>query len=189
MSDTPNNSMALKELSELLDKAQIRFVHVPESEILRVNFGCDHYRDEDGDKCIGIFLTVQPDEHLIVADIPWAYRLEDARDKRAARKALLFVNYAIKAVHFGVDPDDGNEVRARAELWLRGITPTAEFLDASLNRLAGQFDYAARLLWPVWRGGKPELDALIEREMRAADAASRRPRDSGHGGSAPPSER
>lgn len=188
MSDRPNNSLALKELAELLDTAEIRFVHVPESEVLQISFGCDHFRDDDGDKCIGIYLTVQPDEHLIVADIPWAYRLEDARDKGAARKALLFVNYAIKAVHFGVDPEDGNEVRARAEIWLRGITPTAEFLAASIHRLARQFDYAACLLRPVWRRGKPELDALVERRMRPMEEASGRQSEGGRRGTASPAE-
>ena len=179
MSDIHNKSLALRELAELLDKAEIRFTQLPDSDVLRTSFGCDHYRDEDGDKCITIYLTVQPDEHLIVADIPWAYRLEDARDKAAARKAMLFVNYAIKAVHFGVDPDDGNEVRARAELWLRGVTPSAEFIEASIHRLARQFDYAARLLRPVWRGGKRELKALVERQMRPTEvAASRQGRSS-----------
>lgn len=176
MPDSPDNTLALKDLAELLDKAELRYTHATESDVLRVTFSSDHYVDETGDKRICIFLTVQPDEQLVVADIPWAYRLEDARDKHAARKALLYVNFSVKAAHFGVDPTDRNEVRARAEIWLKGVTPSGAYIGAALSRLAGQFDYCARLLGPVWRGGKKELRALVGRDMRAAPARSRQKR-------------
>jgi hypothetical protein len=176
MPDTPDTSLALKDLADLLDKAELRYTHAPDSDVLRVTFSSDHYVDETGDKRICIFLTVQPDEQLVVADIPWVYRLEDARDKQAARKALLYVNFSVKAAHFGVDPEDRNEVRARAEIWLKGVVPSGEFIGAALGRLAGQVDYCARLLGPVWRGGKKELRALIERNMRPAPARFRNKR-------------
>jgi len=166
MPDSPDTCLALRELAELLDGAELRYTHSPESGVLRVSFASDHYVDDSGNKRISIFLSVHPEEQLIVADIPWAYRLEHARDKHAARKALLYVNYAMKAVHLGVDPGDRDEVCARAELWLKGITPSSDWIRAALNRLAGQFDLSARLLQPVWRGGRRELRKLVERGMQ-----------------------
>lgn len=183
MPQSSDKSLALKELAELLDQAELRYIHVPDSPVLGVNYASDFYLDEQGDKRIAVSLSVEPDEHLVIAEIPSAYRLEHARDKRAARKALLYVNYSLKATHFGIDPRDANEVVARAEIWLTGVIPSGRYIGAALTRFAGQFDLAARLLQPVWRGGKRELQSLLEREMRPPEHPPRqRSRGSGSGG-------
>ncbi len=160
------SKLALRDVAEILDRAKLRFTLDAEERYIRTTFTTDHYRDDDGAARVAMYLTVRDQGELLLVDLPYLYRLSDARDKGAARKVLLYSNYCIKSVVFCVDPGDADEVRMRLEVWLEGTQLTAPFLKAQLVRVAAQIDYCDRLIRPVWKRGRRELRALIARNMK-----------------------
>ena len=164
------SKLALRDVAELLDRAKMRFTLDAEERYIRTTFTTDHYRDDEGAARIAMYLTIRDEGELLLVDLPYLYRLSEARDKGAARKALLYSNYSIKSVVFCVDPSDADEVRMRLEVWLEGTQLTAPFLKAQLGRVAAQIDYCDRLIRPVWKRGRRELRALLARNMKPVHA-------------------
>jgi hypothetical protein len=160
------SKLALRDIAELLDRAKLRFTLDAEERYIRTTFATDHYRDDEGAARVAMYLTIRDAGELLLIDLPFLYRLSEARDKGAARKVLLYTNYSIKSVVFCVDPGDADEVRMRLEVWLEGTQLTAPFLKAQLGRVAAQIDYCDRLIRPVWKRGRRELRALMSRNMR-----------------------
>jgi hypothetical protein len=156
----------LHRLAAALDKAGLRFSLDEELQCIQLAFQSEHYLDREGRKSIGMFLSVADGGDLILVEVPFAYRLSEARSRGAARKAILYANFSLKSIQFGIDPDDEDEVRARIELWQIGIDLTPEYIHSHLDRLACQLDYCDRMLRPVWKHGRSELRKVVARKMR-----------------------
>lgn len=175
MDQSESSRRKLHRSAELLEKAGLKFRLEPEPGYIQLNFETEHYRDRDGDKSLALYLSFRDEGELLLVEAPWLYRLADARSRGAARKALLFANYAIKSMQLSVDPSDDDEVRARLELWQPGVDLGEDYLHSHLARLAMQIDYCDRLLRPVWTGGKRELRRLVASNMRVSVPDHERP--------------
>lgn len=166
MPETHTTSITLHDLAQLLDAAELKYALDEKSESIRLGFGMDHYRDQDGDSHVDIRLSLHDNGNFLSIDAPWLYRLSQAAHRTSFIKALAEVNYSIKLVQFGYDPGDQEEVRACLQLYLVDTKPSPEFIRFYAVELARKLDYCHRLLGPVFTEGRPALKALRARRMR-----------------------
>ncbi|MDA1106693.1 MAG: hypothetical protein O2855_08940 [Planctomycetota bacterium] len=170
MLDTTPTSLTLHDLAQLVDAAELKYALDEKSESIRLGFGMDHYRDQDGDAHVAIRLSLDDNGTFLSIDAPWLYHLSQAAHRTSFIKALAEVNYSIKLVQFGYDPGDQEEVRACMQLYLVDVKPSPEFIKFYAVELARKVDYCHRLLGPVFAEGKPALKALRARRMRPIEA-------------------
>jgi hypothetical protein len=154
-----------QQLARALDSAGLTFAVNEDEKFIQLAFQTEHYRNPQGEKAILLFLTVRDSGQLVLVEAPFLYRLRDARSRGTARKAILYANFAVKSIQYSVDPGDGDEVRGRIELWQHGIDMNPEYIRSHLDRLASQIDHCDRILRPVWKRGRRELDELVKRDM------------------------
>jgi len=132
----------IEEIKGFLDDAKLKYRDYPGKNYLRTGFRTDNYMDSDGDKTVGIIITIEEDGEFIKFVVPEAYKFDknlSSFHKMALFQTLLQVSHMTKMMQFEYDIDDG-EIWAIIEFPLEDSNLTQKQLLRCIHGMANILD-------------------------------------------------
>jgi len=129
----------IEEIKSFLDEAKLKYVDYPGKNFIRTGYKTEKYVDTDGDKSVGIVVSVEEEGEFIKVIVPQAYKFDSSQSsfhKMALFQTLLQVSHMTKMIQFEYDIDDG-EIWAIIEFPLEDALLTKNQLMRCIRGITG----------------------------------------------------